>query len=95
MSIHKVNQHEFPLVLIGAGLPQIHGLAGNSKSYAERLFRFPEIGALDRGDAIAAIANPAKAEGVFFCDAAIERILELTERYPYFLQQWAYSTFSL
>jgi hypothetical protein len=94
MSIHRINQREFPLVLIGAGLPQIHGLAGNSKSYAERLFRFPEIGALDRGDAIAAIDNPAKAEGVFFCDAAIERILELTERYPYFLQQWAYEAWN-
>jgi hypothetical protein len=94
MSIHRINQRELPLVLIGAGLPQIHGLAGNSKSYAERLFRFPEIGALDRVDAIAAIANPAKADGVVFEDVAIEKILELTERYPYFLQQWAYEAWN-
>jgi AAA domain len=94
MSIHQVNQREVPVVLIGAGLPQIHGLAGNSKSYAERLFRFPDIGALDHEDAIAAIANPAKVEGVSFDDKAIERILELTERYPYFLQQWAYEAWN-
>src|SRR5262249_7013657 len=94
MSIHRINQRGLPLVLIGAGLPQIHGLAGNSKSYAERLFRFPEIGALDRLAAIAAIANPAKAEGVTFAGAAIERILKLTERYPYFLQQWAYEAWN-
>jgi hypothetical protein len=95
MSIHRINQRELPLILIGAGLPQIHGLAGNSKSYAERLFRFPEIGALDRKDAIAAIANPAKVLRVTFADDAIERILEVTERYPYFLQQWAYEAWNV
>jgi AAA ATPase domain len=94
MSIHKVNQRALPLVLVGAGLPQIHGLAGNSKSYAERLFRFPEIGALNRDDAIAAIANPAEAEGVTFSGPAIDKILDLTERYPYFLQQWAYEAWN-
>jgi hypothetical protein len=94
MSIHRINQRELPLILIGAGLPQIHGLAGNSKSYAERLFRFPEIGALDRADAIAAIANPAKQEEVTFTDDAIDKILELTECYPYFLQQWAYEAWN-
>jgi hypothetical protein len=94
MSIHRINQRELPVVLIGAGLPQIHGLAGNSKSYAERLFRFPEIGALDRDDAIAAVAHPARAEDVEFEAAAIEEILALTERYPYFLQQWAYEAWN-
>jgi hypothetical protein len=94
MSIHRINQRELPLILIGAGLPQIHGLAGNSKSYAERLFRFPEIGALERVDAVAAIANPAKVEGVTFVPRAIDRILELTECYPYFLQQWGYEAWN-
>jgi AAA domain len=94
MSVHWINQREMPVILVGAGLPQIHGLAGDSKSYAERLFRFPEIGALDREDAIAAIANPAKAEGVTFADDAIDRILQLTERYPYFLQQWAHEAWN-
>lgn len=95
MSIHRTNQRELPVVLVGAGLPQIHGLAGNSKSYAERLFRFPEIGALNDADAVAAIANPAKAEGVTFADDAIDQIMKLTERYPYFLQQWAYEAWNV
>lgn len=94
MSIHRINQRGLPLILVGAGLPQIHGLAGNSKSYAERLFRFPEIGALDHDDAIAAISNPAQAEGASFSQEAIERLLILTERYPYFLQQWAYEAWN-
>jgi len=95
MSIHRVNQRSLPLILVGAGLPQILGLAGNSKSYAERLFRYPEIGALNEEDAILALQNPAKAEGARFAREAIDRVLEVTERYPYFLQQWAYEAWNL
>ena len=81
MSIHKLNQSSLPVILIGAGLPQILGPAGTSKSYAERLFKFPEIGALDEKDAV----NPAREEGVTFDKAAVRQILSLTD----FLQQWA------
>jgi hypothetical protein len=95
MSIHKLNQGAFPVVLIGAGLPQILGLAGTSKSYAERLFKFPAIGALDEQDAIDAIVNPAKQEGVGFEMGAVRQILEVTERYPYFLQQWAHEAWNI
>jgi hypothetical protein len=89
MAIHKINQRKLPLVFIGAGLPQVLGLAGNAKSYAERLFKFLHIGALSEEDAVAAIVNPAKAEGVEFEPEAVSEILRVTERYPYFLQQWA------
>ncbi|MCK1618924.1 AAA family ATPase [Bradyrhizobium sp. 159] len=95
MSIHKLNQNSLPVILIGAGLPQILGLAGTSKSYAERLFKFPEIGALDEKDAINAIVNPARDEGVSFEKAAVHQILNLTERYPYFLQQWAHEAWNV
>lgn len=95
MSIHKVNQQSLPVILIGAGLPQILGLAGSSKSYAERLFKFPEIGALEEADAVDALVNPAKAEGVRFEPAAVAQILKVTERYPYFLQQWAHEAWNI
>lgn len=95
MSIHKLNQNSLPVILIGAGLPQILGLAGTSKSYAERLFKFPEIGALDERDAVNAIVNPAREEGVSFETAAVNQILSLTERYPYFLQQWAHEAWNV
>jgi AAA ATPase domain len=94
MSVHRINQKNLPLLVVGAGLPQILGLAGNSKSYAERLFKYPSVGALERIDAISAIVNPAAAEGVQFSDAAVEKILELTQRYPYFIQQWAYEAWN-
>lgn len=95
MAIHKINQQSLPVILIGAGLPQILGLAGSSKSYAERLFKFPEIGALEQADAINAVVNPAKAEGVRFEQPAVEQILKVTERYPYFLQQWAHEAWNV
>jgi hypothetical protein len=95
MSMHRISQKSLPVILIGAGLPQILGLAGNSKSYSERLFKFPEIGALGEAEAIQAIERPATSEGVEFTPHAIEKILAVTERYPYFLQQWAYEAWNV
>jgi len=95
MSIHKLNQASLPVILVGAGLPQILGLAGTSKSYAEGLFRFPRIGALDEADARHANVNPAREEGASFEQAAVNQILVVTERYPYFLQQWAHEAWNV
>jgi hypothetical protein len=95
MGMHKVNQRGLPILLIGAGLPQILGLAGNSKSYAERLFTYPRIGALPPDDAAAAISNPALAEGVAIEASAVTEIMRQTDRYPYFLQQWAHDAWNV
>lgn len=95
MAVHRVNQRQLPFILVGAGLPQILALAGNSKSYSERLFKYPEIGALTDTDAVSALRNPAKEEGADFTDEAIREISALTERYPYFLQQWAYEAWNV
>ena len=95
MSIHRINQLVLPVFMVGAALPQIRGLAGTSKSYAERLFRFPEIGPLEEKDAIAAIRNPAGEAGVEFEDEAVHHILKSTRRYPYFLQQWSYEAWNI
>jgi type II secretory pathway predicted ATPase ExeA len=95
MSMHKINQRSLPVVLIGAGLPQILGLAGNSKSYAERLFTYPKIGALSRNDAIEAIVNPARQEGVVFEGEAVEEVMKVTECYPYFIQQWSHDAWNV
>lgn len=95
MAIHRVNQRGLPVVLIAAGLPQILGKMGESKSYAERLFDFPRVEALRRADAISAVSIPAAEEGVEFTEAALELIFEVTKGYPYFLQEWAYVTWNL
>jgi hypothetical protein len=87
-ALHRVAQRELPLALVGGGLPSIPRLAGEAKSYAERLFRFPRIGRLDEDAARDALILPARAEGVEYEDAAVNRILELSEGYPYFLQEY-------
>lgn len=94
MAVHRLNQKKLPVLLVGAGLPQILGLAGSSKSYAERLFKYPEVGALDEADATVALVNPAREEGVTITDDAVKTILRITQRYPYFLQQWAYESWN-
>jgi hypothetical protein len=78
------------LVLFGAGLPQLVGLSGRSKSYAERLFTFSEAGPLAWTDAKLALQAPTLDEGVEFTEPALRRIFDLTEGYPYFLQEWGY-----
>jgi hypothetical protein len=94
MSIHRTNQNSIPVLLIAAGLPQVLSLAGASKSYTERLFRYPYIGPLSPEDAELAIVSPARDEGVEFSDQSIRKILDVTQRYPYFLQQWAYEAWN-
>ena len=95
MAIHKVAQKQLPFLLIGAGLPQLVGLTGKSKSYAERLFDFPNVGALRAQDAKDALETPVRDEGVEFEPAALNRIINITEGYPYFLQEWGYQSWNI
>jgi hypothetical protein len=95
MAMHRVSQLNLPIIFAGAGLPQILALAGDSKSYAERMFRFPEVGALSEEDARIAIAKPARQEGAALDDEAMAEICRITERYPYYLQQWAHDAWNL
>ena len=94
MGMHKMQQRQLPMVLLGAGLPILPRLAGESKSYAERLFGFPEIGALSEPDANKALQDPTKAVGVEFEAAALEEIFRLTQGYPYFIQEWGYQSWN-
>lgn len=95
MTMHRMQQRQLPMVLIGAGLPILPGLAGASKSYAERLFSFPDIGALSEADSVKALKDPTSAVGVDFAADALKEIYRLTQGYPYFLQEWGYQSWSL
>ena len=95
MGLHQVSQRNLPFMLVGAGLPLIIGLTGRSKSYAERLFSFPPVGALSMDASASALQNPARAHGVDFSLEALSEIILKTERYPYFLQQWAYEAWNI
>jgi hypothetical protein len=87
-ALHRCAQRRLPVVLVGAGLPQLRGRMGRAKSYAERLFDFPEIGPLDRVEAGIAISKPAKDQGVDVARDALDGIFRHTQGYPYFLQEW-------
>ena len=94
MAMHKIQQRQLPFVLLGAGLPVLPGLAGQSKSYAERLFSFPDVGALSEEDTRKALVEPAHAVGVTFKASALTEIFRLTKGYPYFLQEWGYQSWN-
>jgi hypothetical protein len=94
MAMHKIQQRQLPMVLLGAGLPILPRLAGESKSYAERLFSFPNIGALSEPDANKALQDPTRAVGVEFEAAALKEIFRLTQGYPYFIQEWGYQSWN-
>ncbi len=95
MALHRVVQNNLPLALVAAGLPQVVGLSGRSKSYAERLFDFPPLDALPHDDAVRALDLPVKAEGAEFDAQALAEIVRVTKGYPYFLQEWGYHAWNL
>ncbi len=90
IALHRVSQKQLPLLLFGAGLPQLAALAGEAKSYAERLFFFNEIGRLSNEAGRTAIMEPLRQENVAITDDAVEAILAETNCYPFFLQLWGY-----
>jgi hypothetical protein len=87
-AMHRCAQRRAPVLLVGAGLPQLRGRMGDAKSYAERLFEFPEIGPLSAEAAMLAITKPIEDEGAEITIGAVEKILADTRCYPYFLQEW-------
>ncbi len=87
-ALHGCAQENLPITILGAGLPQLRGIAGKAKSYAERLFDFPMIGALPDQSAELAIVKPARQQNVEFESSAVRAIIAQTHGYPYFLQEW-------
>lgn len=87
-ALHKTVQRRLPITLVAAGLPQLPELAGEAKSYAERLFRFPSVGSLEPGEALKALVEPAHELGVTYDTDAAQAILDYTEGYPSFIQEY-------
>lgn len=94
-ALHRCAQLQLPLIIVGAGLPQLRARMGEAKSYAERLFDFPEIGPLNERDAADAIVKPAEDEGVEMHPDAVQLIVGYTRGYPYFLQEWGKHTWDI
>ena len=87
-ALHMVVQRELPVTLVGAGLPQLPRLAGEAKSYAERLFKTPSLGPLSPLESEIALTQPANELGVAIEDRAVQTVVAYTQGYPYFLQEY-------
>jgi len=94
MAVHRTDQKRLPFLVVGAGLPLLVKLSGDAKSYAERLFEYPDIGPLDPKEAARALREPAAEADVEFDDDAITSVVEKTKGYPYFLQEWGYQSWN-
>ena len=95
IGLHRVSQLGLPLLVAGAGLPSLPGLAGEARSYAERLFRYVDIGSLGHRDASKALTLPAEREGAGWSTNAVERVIRDTKGYPYFLQEFGKQAWNL
>lgn len=95
VAIHKVGQKQLPVIFFGAGLPQLAGLSGDAKSYAERLFSYPKVGPLNEEAALKAVQGPIREEGEEITDSALSEICKITEGYPYFLQEWGFQSWNI
>lgn len=95
VALHRCGQKQLPVLMFGAGLPQIAALSGDAKSYAERLFHFRTIGPLPQQEAVAALRKPIEDEGEKITDEALEAIIEETCGYPYFIQEWGFQIWNL
>ena len=91
-ALHRTAQQSLPVILVGAGLPQLRGKMGQAKSYAERLFDFPELGPLTPDETKTAIKIPANAQNVEITPDALDQIVVETRCYPYFVQEWGKHT---
>ena len=95
VGLHRVSQEQLPFMVAGAGLPSLPALAGQAKSYAERLFTFRTIDSLDQAEAEAALVAAADAEGVTWSRDALQRVVSITEGYPYFLQEFGQESWNV
>ena len=86
-ALHRVNQLGYPIMMIGAGLPKIYKMLSEEKSYSERLFTYKEIDSLTEEQSRKAIEEPAKKFGVYYTEDAVQKIIEITKGYPFFIQQ--------
>jgi hypothetical protein len=94
VAMHRMSQRALPVIFFGAGLPQVAALSGDAKSYAERLFNYPHVGALNEQAAYAALRQPIEAEGETISEEALQQIFSKTQGYPYFLQEWGFQVWN-
>ncbi|PRA82071.1 ATP-binding protein [Microbacterium sp. MYb66] len=92
---NRAGQKDIPFYVVGAGLPTLPGRLAGARSYAERLFDYRHIGALDAEASRAAIRNPLSTHGLIIDDDALDILTSAAKGYPYFLQLFAQESWDL
>ena len=95
MAVHRVDQKKLPVLIVGAGLPLLVKLTGEAKSYAERLFQYPDIGPLNEDEARRALVEPLLDADVHIDEDAVKLVTDKTQGYPYFIQEWGYQVWNM
>ena len=92
---HKAGQEGWPFYIFAAGLPDLPAVLSDARSYAERLFDYRRIGALEPEAAADALVRPAAQHGASFSEDALEELLDASGGYPYFLQTFGRSVWNV
>lgn len=95
IGLHRAEQKGLPVALVGAGLPLLPELTGSARTYAERGFQFSSVGALGHKETELALTEPARRQGITWTRGAVEMVAELSDGYPYFLQEYGRQIWSL
>lgn len=92
---HAAGQRNWPFYLLGAGLPSLPRVLSEHRTYAERLFDYRPIGALNQPDAEQGLAEPIARFGARIEPAALRVLTTAAEGYPYFLQEYGQAVWNL
>lgn len=85
---HEASQRDWNFYVIGAGLPSLPGKLATAKSYAERMFLVRRIGRLNEAESRRVLVEPAERMGASFEEPALTHLVNISGRYPYFLQEF-------
>ncbi len=88
LAFQAISRHGLPVALVGAGLPDLQVRLMSAKPYADRLFRYRELGRLSDAAARAALIGPAATLGATFEEEAARAVVREAAGYPYFLQEY-------
>lgn len=92
---HAANQRDWPFYVIGAGLPNLPRVLTETRSYAERLFNYRQIGKFNTEDAATALRDPAEKLGAEYAPDGLRVLLDAAGGYPYFIQEYGQAAWNL
>jgi GTPase SAR1 family protein len=92
---HLIQQMRLPILVFGAGLPQLPIQVSDAVGAGDRNMDTHELGSLTRTDVWAAIMHPIGQLGRTITDEALWAIEDFSLGFPYLLQALAYHTWNI